>query len=104
MASAKLQDNGFGTFREIYRKPSHKISELTVVMSVTSTSQIELKSTCRAPQCTLQTHSNTWSVPRQLANGWRGGGHQPTDLYVSVITAHTALQFDLGLHVTKILE
>ncbi len=25
-------------------------------------SQIELERTCSAPQCTLQTHSNTWSV------------------------------------------
>ena len=30
MASAKLQYSGFSTFREIYRKPLHKISELTV--------------------------------------------------------------------------
>ncbi len=30
MASAKLQDSGFSTFRELNRKSLHKISELTV--------------------------------------------------------------------------
>ncbi len=33
ISSAKLQYSGFSTFREIYRKPLHKISELTVVFS-----------------------------------------------------------------------
>ncbi len=33
ISPAKLQNSGFSTFREIYRKPLHIISKLTVVVA-----------------------------------------------------------------------
>ena len=57
--------------------------------SMFRTTQIELQCTCSAPQCTLQTHSNTWSVSAVEAV------MQPTWNPHCMYTAH-ALQFDLG--------